>query len=508
MRSRNVEPISILNLASKGKNALVGIEIDNFTKKLYVLDRNSSVYVIDTDTDKQLPQKIAVLPKPNDMVLDKNKNHSILYVKYDNSRNISAINLKGLHGQKNQFPIKLAFKPGAMALSDDGSLHFTVGRIVSRQGSQQNDNGLYKLNEPYTVFDAKARLDGEFTNINRSIIDFGTNHPNATGIEIIANSKSKLTYIMNKFTETIVVVNDKGQINNIVQVGKAPNNIALDTKRNRMYVTNDEGSLVVVDLDMPSNSIGVGTNPSGIAVDPRTHLIYVANFGSNDISVLEENGSKLQARKKISLDGASVRLNAAVGLSGISSNILKSSFNSTFASPKVIKQYSPSSLAINPNNQKIYVANYNDNSMSVIDGTKQKNKLILTMPVGQKPSSIDVDSNSSNKEIVYVANQADDSVSAIDIANVLKNNASYKENTQTIKVGEKPVDIAVNKKTHMVYVANFENNSISVIDGTKDKKKVIQTIQVGVHPSSIAINPENNILYVLTKAQIQCLPWI
>ena len=60
-------------------------------------------------------------------------------------------------------------------------------------------------------------------------------------------------------------------------------------------------------------------------------------------------------------------------------------------SSKVKKQYSPSSLAINPNNQKIYVANYNDNSMSVIDGTKQKNKLILTMPVGQKPSSIGVE---------------------------------------------------------------------------------------------------------------------
>ena len=55
-----------------------------------------------------------------------------------------------------------------------------------------------------------------------------------------------------------------------------------------------------------------------------------------------------------------------------------------------------------------------------------------------------------------------------------------KRTFRQLKWERSPVDIAVNKKTHMVYVANFDNNSISVIDGTKDKKKMIQTIQVGV----------------------------
>ena len=149
------KPIRILH-----GNHIVSMQIDKGQSKLYVLDRNSTVYVIDTDTDKQLPQKITVLSNPNDMVLDNNT--SILYVKYDNSSNISAINLKGLHGQKNPVPIKLIkldYKPGAMALSDDRSLHFTVGPIVSRERGtdQQIENGLYKLNKPYTIFDADAR---------------------------------------------------------------------------------------------------------------------------------------------------------------------------------------------------------------------------------------------------------------------------------------------------------------------------------------------------------------
>ena len=158
-------------------------------------------------------------------------------------------------------------------------------------------------------------LDGKLTNISSKIIDFGTKHPNGSGLEIIVNHNKSMTYVMNNLSDTIAVVTDKGEVQKFVQVGESPNNIALDTAGNKMYVTSDADTLhplVVIDLDLPSDSIGVGTNPSGIAIDPQTHLVYVSNFGSNDISVVEDvvekNGSKLKVREKISLDNASVRV--------------------------------------------------------------------------------------------------------------------------------------------------------------------------------------------------------
>ena len=94
------------------------------------------------------------------------------------------------------------------------------------------------------------------------------------------------------------------------------------------------------------------------------------------------------------------------------------------------------------------------------------------------------------------ANQGDNSVSVLAIAKIVYNKSSDEDNIQTVKVRDAPVSIAINPKTHMVYVANYNDNSISVINGTGSKKKVIDTIQVGLHPSDIAINPAKNLLYV------------
>ena len=146
----------------------------------------------------------------------------------------------------------------------------------------------------------------------------------------------------------------------------------------------------------------------------------------------------------------------------------------------------------------VYVANYNNNSISVINASKENNevvwKVIWNIPVGKAPVSIAVDASS---DTVYVANQDDKSVSVVNITNIVyKNNTSDDDNIQTVKVKGPPVSIAINQKTHMVYVANFYDNSISIIDGNKPKKNVTDMIQVGLHPSSLAVNQGENLLYV------------
>lgn len=70
----------------------------------------------------------------------------------------------------------------------------------------------------------------------------------------------------------------------------------------------------------------------------------------------------------------------------------------------------PRAIGVDELTDKIYVANSDDNTVSVIDG-KNNTKIVKDIPVGKNPSAIGVD-ESTNK--TYVANWGDNTVSLID----------------------------------------------------------------------------------------------
>src|SRR5437868_509184 len=64
----------------------------------------------------------------------------------------------------------------------------------------------------------------------------------------------------------------------------------------------------------------------------------------------------------------------------------------------------------------------------------------------------------------------------------------------SVRVGAKPIAIAVNAATDRIYVANSEAGSVSVIDGKNDS--VLATLHVGSRPYVVAVNPATNRIYV------------
>jgi YVTN family beta-propeller protein len=146
----------------------------------------------------------------------------------------------------------------------------------------------------------------------------------------------------------------------------------------------------------------------------------------------------------------------------------------------------PSAIGINFDNNKIYVANTDDNTVSVIDPTT--NTKIADINVGRMPSAIGVINNK-----IYVANTGDNTVSVI--------NATNNTKIADIEVGKGPLDIGViNNK---IYVANFgtftyTGNTVSVINATSNTK--MADINVGRMPSAIGVvngmNGDKNTIYV------------
>jgi YVTN family beta-propeller protein len=102
----------------------------------------------------------------------------------------------------------------------------------------------------------------------------------------------------------------------------------------------------------------------------------------------------------------------------------------------------PCSLAANADRNEVYVANYGDGSVTVIDG--HLGTAIGTVSVGKHPEAIAVD---STRGLVYVANTQESTVSVIDVLT--------RRVVKTLNAGEHPYAIAVNTTAHTVHVANL-----------------------------------------------------
>jgi YVTN family beta-propeller protein len=134
---------------------------------------------------------------------------------------------------------------------------------------------------------------------------------------------------------------------------------------------------------------------------------------------------------------------------------------------------------------KLYVTRISNGDVVAMDTQSDK---IAPMATGRFPCAVAVNAKTS---MVYVANCFDDSVTVIDGG---KNRV-----VATVKVGSHPQAVAVDPETNLIYVANTHGDSVSVIDGGNNK--VMATVPAGTHPYAMAVDPGSSILYVANLGQ-------
>jgi YVTN family beta-propeller protein len=141
----------------------------------------------------------------------------------------------------------------------------------------------------------------------------------------------------------------------------------------------------------------------------------------------------------------------------------------------------PVGVAVDPAAGTVYVANSNDDTVSVID--EATGAVTATTPVGSAPFWVAADPASRT---VYVTNNNDGTVSAI--------SAVTSRVLGTIRVGTDPFGVAVNPAAGTVYVANSYDDTVSVIYAPT--RAVIDTIPVGSDPYGVAVDPVTGTVYV------------
>lgn len=314
----------------------------------------------------------------------------------------------------------------------------------------------------------------------------------ATKTLYAANSIDNTLSMINVATCNALVTSGCGETPNVVRVGADPNGISFNGTTGTIYVANNaDDTLSVLD---PSTCNAVVTSgcgrlpgllrtgglPTFVTTDEITDTIYTPNGGDNTVSVL---------------NGATCNAKVTWGCA-------------RFFLPTVEVGNAPAAAVVDQASDTVYVPNSNDNTVSVTNGASCNAKVTWgcrqTAPavaVGAGPVWAALDSATHT---LYVANDGDDTVSVIDTVTC---NAIHtlgcNQTPPTVAVGSAPVGVAIDQQTDTVYVANYNDNTVSVIDGatcnagvTKGCGQTAPTVAVGDGPDVPAVNETTDTVYV------------
>jgi YVTN family beta-propeller protein len=250
----------------------------------------------------------------------------------------------------------------------------------------------------------------------------------AAPVDGVVSARSRTLYVSNQADDTVSIIDtrvcNQGNLSGCnqtwptINVGVGPRFQAINNATNTLYVANIDDSFapgwisVINAATCNSQNISncaelaqipVGASPQQMVIDEATNTIYVENQRDNDVSIID--------------------------LAHCNANDV-SACNQAW--PTAAVGASPQGLGLSSSRRTLYVANANDNTVSVIStvhcagGDTSGCSPVATVPVGAAPRAIAI-SNATNggsmgsarslvatPESVYVGNRDDLTVSVFD----------------------------------------------------------------------------------------------
>jgi DNA-binding beta-propeller fold protein YncE len=378
-------------------------------------------------------------------------------------------------------------------------------------------------------------------------------------VAIAVDQASDTVYVANLNDGTVSVINGAAcnsqntsgcsQVPPTVTVGSGPDALAIDRANGTLYVANgNETSVSVVNTatcnakntsgcGQTPPTVQVGSGPSAIAVDQATRTVYVANFNDNAVSVV--NGAACNATNTsgcgqtpptapVGNAPVAFAVDAAVGtlyVANVGDNTLsminKAACNAQVTSgcgqtpPTVRVGAEPDGVALDNLTGTVYESNYDDATVSAIDAASCNATTTSgcgTQPVGSLRSGggtnyVTVDPATGT---IYTPNSftAFSSYNSVSVLNGITCNAVITAGCTrfpaTAPVGGQPLEPAVDDATHTVYVSNFADGTVSVINSAACNAtvtngcptSVVATVPVGSRPGYLAVDQATDTVYV------------
>ena len=305
-------------------------------------------------------------------------------------------------------------------------------------------------------------------------IEIETQIPSARELLLfISNSASNYISIIDRSLERVI---------GAVTVGDRPMGMALNATQDRLYVVNSASrNISVVDVTrfsvLDTIYLTAGILPVDIVIIPDDNnliegKLYIANRISNDVTVVDTVAKR--TLKSI-----------AVGIS-------------------------PSAIAADAVRKEVYVTNEKSNNLSIINAIDDT--LVANITVDNRPTGVFVGKDNVGKDKIYVFNEGSNRISIISpslrkvvatmyvegppkrgmqgfskrlfVANTAANTLTFFNSqdvvTRTIPVGIMPTGLAGDEKRNRLYVTNYGDNTVSLLDPIGER--VLKELFVGKSP--------------------------
>ena len=256
-----------------------------------------------------------------------------------------------------------------------------------------------------------------------------------------------------------------------IELGDLPLNIAISPSKKLIAVTNNGQSTQTIDLidavqHKRLDSIIIPKSWLGLRFSQDGKYLYAS--GGNDNRIL-----------KYAINNNKLRLN-----------------DSFLLGKKWPVPISPAGIDINDVTNTMYVVTKENNCLYTVNLTT---KHVDSLPLGAEAYTCLL---SPNKKELYISLWGGDKI--------IVYNTVKKVKVDSIAVGDNPNDICLTKNGRYLYVANANDNSVSVIDVAK--RKVIETLNAALYPAapngsttnSVALSNDEKTLYI-ANADNNCL---
>ena len=258
-------------------------------------------------------------------------------------------------------------------------------------------------------------------------------------------------------------------------------------------------------------SLPLGDFPLNVAVSPSGKFLAVTNNGQSDQSIQLIDADKSEVLDSLPVGKAWIGLTFSsdgktLYASGGNDNwILKLNVSNNHIQPldtfRIGKPWpekiSPAGIALDDKRNVLYTVTTENNSLYVID--LSGNKKVMRYSLGAEGYTCLL---SPDKKILYISCWGCDKVELFDTEN--------QKFTGSITVGDNPNDMCLSKDGSRLFVANANDNSVSVID--VQQRKVIEILNAALYPAappgsttnSVALSDDGETLYI-ANADNNCI---
>ncbi len=251
-------------------------------------------------------------------------------------------------------------------------------------------------------------------------------------------------------------------------------------------------------------NLGIGSNPMQIKHLKNSEFAYVVKTNGNRMESIETNGmyshSSIQLQDCTTPSFLALSTNDTIGYVSCQNNrvaVVSIDPNNFYqidtngAAPgtqSINVGNQPAGIAIRNTNDRVYLANYNGDSVTVINTSTYGT--VTTVNVGNNPIGVTIN---NQKNLLYVANSGDDSVSIIDI---LSGSATENNVTNTINLSNcnNPSQIAVTPDGSKYLVTCSGNNRVAIVNANNNTQ--ITNVNVGNNPVGLDITYDGKLAYV------------